>query len=178
MRQGRFCPCRGPEGHDRSVHRARRIDPQLLHRDLPHEASEASKALDRRARLVASGPWSKNKARLTGGPKARGELEIQFAVDEAIRIGARIFAGVQKILLSTNTQLVLPCWVSSTGRRTFFVVTRASSQAVMARQDNAAAVNRLFVVVVMNSSLEHFTLGPLYVGGAAAHQELLRLAGV
>lgn len=48
------------------------------------------------------------KARLTGGPKAPRELEIQIAVEEASRIGARIFAGTQKTLLSTNTQLMLP----------------------------------------------------------------------
>jgi hypothetical protein len=76
-------------------------------------------------------------------------LEIHIAVEEATRIGARVFAGAQKILLSTNTQLVLPCCVSSTGRLRFVVVTRASSQAVTARQDKPAAVKRLFRVVVM-----------------------------
>ena len=67
-----------------------------------------------------------------------------------MRIGARIFAGAQKTLLSIKTQLMLPCWLSSTGWRLFLsAVTRALSQAVTARQGNAAAINSLFRVVVM-----------------------------
>jgi hypothetical protein len=119
------------------------------------------------------------KARLRGGPKDQGELEFQIAAEAASRIGARIFADAQKTLLSTNTQLVLPCWLSSTGWPPFSVVTRALWQAVTAKQNSAAATNSLLRVVVMIwSSLKRIVLGSLYVGGAAARQELLRVVGV
>ena len=85
---------------------------------------------------------------------------IQIAVEETSRIGARIFAGAQKTLLSTNTQLVLPCWVSSTGWPPFSVVTPALWQAVTAKQNSAAAMNSfLGFVVVIWVLLEAYRVG-------------------
>jgi hypothetical protein len=161
---------------------AKSLHPTDCHDKAPFVARDRSGKcgeLHRTHRIGFEGEASKQKARLKGGPKTRQELEIQIAVKETSLIGARIFAGAQKTLLSTNTQLVLPCWVSSTAGSVFPVVTRALSQAIMAKQHNAAAMNSLLRVVVMICvPSECFTLGLLYGGRAAARQELLRVADV